>query len=73
MTLTHWFLVFGGLSIIAIAIDGIRRMISRPSPLSIKLDETLQNLPVDDYRSELPNGGARLVSNDDSPGVNLCR
>lgn len=67
MTLTHWFFVFGGLSIIAIAIDGIRRMISRPSPLSIKLDETLQNLPVDDYRSELPNGGARLVSNDDSP------
>jgi cell division protein ZipA len=67
MTLTHWFLVFGGLSIIAIAIDGIRRMISRPSPLSIKLDETLQNLPVDDYRSELPNGGARLVTNDDSP------
>ena len=67
MTLTHWFLVFGGLSIIAIAIDGIRRMISRPSPLSIKLDETLQNLPVDDYRSELPNGGARLVTNHDAP------
>jgi cell division protein ZipA len=66
MTLTHWFLIFGGLSIIAIAIDGIRRTISRPSPLSIKLDETLQNLPVDDYRSELPNGGARLVTNNDS-------
>lgn len=71
MTLTHWFLIFGGLSIIAIAIDGIRRTISRPSPLSIKLDETLQNLPVDDYRAELPNGGARLVSNDDSPETTL--
>ncbi|MDP6189891.1 MAG: cell division protein ZipA [Gammaproteobacteria bacterium] len=61
MTLTHWFLLFGGLIIIAIAIDGVRRMVSRPSTLAIKLDETLQNLAADDYRAELPNGGARIV------------
>ena len=61
MTLTHWFLLCGGMTIIAITIDGIRRMISRPSTLAINLDETLQNLPVSDFRAELPNGGARLA------------
>ncbi|HCH25257.1 MAG TPA: cell division protein ZipA [Oceanospirillaceae bacterium] len=61
MTLTHWFLLFGGLTIIAITIDGVRRMVSRPSTLAIDIDETLQNLPTDEFRAELPNGGARVV------------
>ena len=61
MTLTHWFLLFGGLTIIAITIDGVRRMVSRPSALAIDIDETLQNLSTDEFRAELPNGGARVV------------
>ena len=61
MTLTHWFLLFGGLTIIAITIDGVRRMVSRPSTLAIDIDETLQNLSTDEFRAELPNGGARVV------------
>ena len=67
MTLTHWFLLFGGLTIIAITIDGVRRMVSRPSTLAIDIDETLQNLPTDDFRAELPNGGARVAG----PGTSL--
>ena len=61
MTLTHWFLLFGGLTILAIAIDGIRRMVAKPTTLAIDLDETLQNLVQEDYGAELPNGGARVV------------
>ena len=64
MTLTHWFLLFGGLTILAIAIDGIRRMVSKPTTLAIDLDETLQNLVQEDYGAELPNGGARVVGAD---------
>jgi len=69
MTLTHWFLLFGGLTIIAITIDGVRRMVSRPSTLAIDIDETLQNLPTDEFRAELPNGGARAAGSGTSLNV----
>jgi cell division protein ZipA len=61
MTLSIWFLVFGGLSVIAIVIDGVRRMFASHAALKIDIDESLCDLVVDQYGSELPNGGARVV------------
>lgn len=62
MTLTTWLLVFGGLSVTAIMIDGIRRMFASHAALKIDIDESLCDLPIDKYTSELPNGGARVVT-----------
>jgi len=74
MTLTTWLLVFGGLTVTAIVIDGLRRMFASHAALKIDIDESLCGLPQAEYTSELPNGGARSVgteavartSNDDS-------
>ncbi|MCS5559219.1 MAG: cell division protein ZipA [Oceanospirillaceae bacterium] len=65
MTLMNWCLVFGGLTVTAIVIDGIRRMFASHAALKIDIDESLCDLPLRDYGSELPNGGARLVDNID--------
>jgi cell division protein ZipA len=61
MTLTTWLLVFGGLTVTAIVIDGLRRMFASHAALKIDIDETLCGLPQAEYSSELPNGGARIV------------
>jgi len=74
MTLTTWLLVFGGLTVTAIVMDGLRRMFASHAALKIDIDESLCGLPQAEYTSELPNGGARTVdaeaitavSNDDS-------
>ena len=66
MTLMNWFLVFGGLTVTAIVIDGIRRMFASHAALKIDIDESLCDLPISDYGSELPNGGARLVDTIDT-------
>ncbi|HCH32615.1 MAG TPA: cell division protein ZipA [Oceanospirillaceae bacterium] len=66
MTLMNWFLVFGGLTVTAIVIDGIRRMFASHAALKIDIDESLCDLPLSDYGSELPNGGARLVDTQDA-------
>ncbi|HIG36656.1 MAG TPA: cell division protein ZipA [Oceanospirillaceae bacterium] len=66
MTLMNWFLVFGGLTVTAIVIDGIRRMFASHAALKIDIDESLCDLPLSDYGSELPNGGARLVDSIDT-------
>ncbi|MBT3437020.1 MAG: cell division protein ZipA [Oceanospirillaceae bacterium] len=68
MTLINWFLVFGGLTVTAIVIDGIRRMFASHAALKIDIDESLCDLPLSDYGSELPNGGARLVDTNDTLG-----
>ena len=61
MTLTTWLLVFGGLTVTAIVIDGLRRMFASHAALKIDIDESLCGLPQEKYSSELPNGGARIV------------
>jgi cell division protein ZipA len=61
MTLTVWLLVFGGLTVTAIVIDGLRRMFASHAALKIDIDESLCGLPQEKYSSELPNGGARIV------------
>lgn len=62
MTLTTWLLVFGSLTATAIVLDGVRRMFANHAALSIDIDETLCGLPEEDFSSELPNGGARTIS-----------
>jgi cell division protein ZipA len=61
MTLTTWLLVFGGVTVTAIVIDGLRRMFASYAALKIDIDESLCGLPQEKYSSELPNGGARTV------------
>jgi cell division protein ZipA len=61
MTLTAWLLVFGGLTVTAIVIDGLRRMFASHAALKIDIDESLCGLTQEKYSSELPNGGARIV------------
>jgi cell division protein ZipA len=61
MTLTTWLLVFGGFTVTAIVIDGLRRMFASHAALKIDIDESLCALPQEKYSSELPNGGARTV------------
>ena len=61
MTLTTWLLVFGGLTVTAIVIDGLRRMFASHAALKIDIDESLCGLPQEKFSSELPNGGARIV------------
>jgi cell division protein ZipA len=62
MTLTTWLLIFGGLTFTAIVMDGLRRMFASHAALKIDIDESLCGLPQEEYPSELPNGGARVVA-----------
>lgn len=80
MMLTTWLLVFAGLTVTAIVIDGLRRMFASHAALKIDIDESLCGLPQEKYTSELPNGGARIVgdesittviNNDDNVEVEL--
>jgi len=69
MTLTTWLLVFGSLIAAAIVVDGLRRMFANHAALSINIDETLCGLPEEEFSSELPNGGARIISSQETPEV----
>ena len=62
MALTTWLLMFGGLTFVAVGIDGVRRMFVSHAALKIDIDESYCDLPVVTYSSELPNGGARVVT-----------
>ena len=62
MALTTWLLIIGGLTFTAIVMDGLRRMFASHAALKIDIDESLCGLPQDEYPSELPNGGARVVA-----------
>jgi cell division protein ZipA len=62
MALTTWLLMFGGLTFVAVVIDGVRRMFVSHAALKIDIDESYCDLPVVTYSSELPNGGARVVT-----------
>ena len=69
MSLREWLIAIGTLVIIGIVIDGLRRM-RRARKESIAISsgmgaDNLKESPLDDdHNPELPNGGARAISND---------
>ena len=71
MALTTWLLMFGGLTFVAVVIDGVRRMFVSHAALKIDIDESYCDLPVVTYSSELPNGGARVVTAERKPAVTV--
>lgn len=69
MSLREWLIAIGTLVILAIVIDGLRRMRrARKESMAISSGmgaDDLADSPLDDdYNPELPNGGARTVSRD---------
>lgn len=63
--LREWMILIGGLLILAVIADGVRRMlVDRRNVLRMNLNN--QNIPEDDelYNPELPNGGARAIHRD---------
>jgi len=71
MALTTWLLMCGGLTFVAVVIDGARRMFVSHAALKIDIDESYCDLPVVTYSSELPNGGARVVTAGSKPAVTV--
>ena len=71
MALTTWLLMFGGLTFVAVGIDGVRRMFVSHAALKIDIDESYCDLPVVTYSSELPNGGARVVTAERKPALTV--
>ncbi|MEH6560675.1 MAG: cell division protein ZipA [Marinobacter sp.] len=69
MSLREWLIAIGTLVIIGIVIDGLRRM-HRARKESIAISsgmgaDDLKESPLDEHHNpELPNGGARTISND---------
>lgn len=71
ITFRTWLIIIGGIVILAILLDGVRR--SRKDKLPMDSKSGSSSEPEDDLdflRSELPNGGARVrkASDDSSPG-----
>jgi cell division protein ZipA len=69
MSLREWLIAIGTLVIIAIVIDGVRRMRrARKESMAISSGmgaDELKDSPLDDeFNPELPNGGARTISRD---------
>ena len=69
MSLREWLIAIGALIIIAIVLDGLRRMRrARKDAIAISSGmgaDDIENSPLDDdYNPELPHGGARPVSRD---------
>lgn len=69
MSLREWLIAIGAIVIIAVVIDGIRRM-RRARKESVAISsgmgaDDLDRSPLDDeFNSELPNGGARTIGRD---------
>lgn len=62
MGMQDWLLIAGGVILLAVIADLIRRFLQRDK-LRLKIDKQFQDLPdLDPTCSELPNGGARVVS-----------
>lgn len=64
----EWMILIGGLLILALIADGVRRMIrERRDELRMSLNPRQRRAEDDDdYTSELPSGGARVVPRDGS-------
>lgn len=68
MNLREWLVVLGGVVIVGIVIDGIRRMHRARKDsmeISMGMGGEIENTPLDEgFNPELPNGGARPVGSD---------
>ncbi|WP_421866656.1 cell division protein ZipA [Motiliproteus sp.] len=62
MGMQDWLLIAGGVILVTVIADLIRRYLQRDK-LRLKIDKQFQDLPdLDPTCSELPNGGARVVT-----------
>ena len=72
MSLREWLIIIGALLILGVIVDGLRRM-HRARQESLEIARGMGSgdigqTPIDDdYNSELPNGGARVVGGDRPP------
>ncbi|RDE22446.1 cell division protein ZipA [Motiliproteus coralliicola] len=67
MGMQDWLYIAGGVILLAVIADLIRRYLQRDK-LRLKIDKQFQDLPdLDPTCSELPNGGARVVTDPDLP------
>jgi cell division protein ZipA len=62
MTLIHWLIIYSCLILLAILIDGVRRMFLDQRYLNLDIEQELCDLPDQNLASELPNGSARRVN-----------
>mgnify|MGYP006276341199 CR=1 FL=1 len=73
MSLREWLIIIGALLILGVIVDGLRRM-HRARQESLEIARGMGSgdigqTPIDDdYNSELPNGGARVVGAEKPPG-----
>jgi len=65
-SLREWLIILGGLVIIAVLVDGYRRVRkNKQGQLKLSIDKNLKFRGGDDsgaFNTELPNGGARIIS-----------
>ena len=68
ISVRDWMIIIGGLLIVAVLLDGYRRM-RDPARVRMSLKPVAGEGESDDVslRSELPNGGARVIDRDDEP------
>lgn len=55
----EWMLIAGGILVLVVLVDGIRRVLDDKRS-NLRMRATTQD-PIDNYLSELPNGGARVI------------
>lgn len=67
--LREWLIIGGAIVVVLIVLDGWRRMRGGGNNLKMKIDQTMVDLPDDDYNPELPGGGARVLDSDGNPVV----
>ena len=65
--LREWLIIGGAIVVVLIVLDGWRRMRGGGNNLKMKIDQTMVDLPDDDYNPELPGGGARVLDSDGNP------
>ena len=62
MTLIHWLIIYSCLILLAILIDGVRRMFLDQHSLNLSIEQELCDLTDQNFAGELPNGNARRVN-----------
>lgn len=65
--LREWLIIGGAIVVFLIVLDGWRRMRGGGNSLRMKIDQTMVDLPEEDYNPELPGGGARVIDQNGNP------
>ena len=70
ISVRDWMIIIGGLLIVAVLLDGYRRMRNKPGRVRLSLKPVPGGGEADDrhLQRELPNGGARVIDRSDEPG-----